>query len=165
MERRVKSREMRLVLKIQVLKVGRRFFKKTMPAGFQMAYNSVRAWMESRGLASVPSFLWPLIKTRVRCFVLCPLTSLGRYYPHAHLPLLINSPKSKAGEKHPTLHNLNHMGKRQCRAFTKNSNVQCVIRPLQRLHIPHELHQFLHFLSCHLGPSPTHIDFCFLQPT
>ena len=40
---------------------------KTMPAGFQMAYNLVLALVESRGLAWMPSCSCLLVKTRVRC--------------------------------------------------------------------------------------------------
>lgn len=165
MGRRVKSRGLRLAFKLQIWRVSRRFLK-TVPVGFQMTYNSVPHWVESRGLARMPSCSQPLIKTRVGFPVLCSLSSLGRFYSCAHLPLLINSPKRKAGEKDPTLHNPNHTGRRQSRAFTKNSDVQCDGQTSKhRLQIPNELCPFPHFLFRHLKPAPKCIAFGFFQST
>lgn len=73
--------------------------------------------------------------------------------------------KSKTGEKGPTLHNLNHIGKRQSRTLTKNLDVQCSGQTsLHSLYIPNELWPFSHFLSCNIELSPICIGFGFLQP-
>lgn len=116
---------------------------------FQVAFSLVLAWVESR-LAKRPFFVhWPAWG--------------GFTHVHIGLCLLIPS-KRKAGKKDPTLHNMIQMGKRQSRAFTKNSDVQYGGQTASsRLQVPKELWRF-RFLFYHLSPTSKRVAFGFLQP-
>lgn len=90
----------------------------------------------------------------------------GEVFTHVRISLCLLIPlKGKKERKMQLFIIQTILGKKESRAFTKNSHCG-VIRPHHAAQIPNELCPFPYFLFRHLGPAPKCIiAFGFLQPT